>query len=169
MFPSDSPFDCIWNKYCHYFWVYIAASQQIHILEIYWGKLFVEVVQTVKREQGLLVVGKLLGYKVQTALPTERKFIQTIDAFCWTPKSFAQRITFLSNIKHGEFSEKILYPLTMHRASDKVRLDSNSPRVVVSSDNFYTVIAPNAQEHEILYWLIKRSQETKQTKWSTIQ
>jgi len=46
------------------------------------GELFVEVVQTVKREQGLLVVGKLLGYKVQTALPTERKFIQTIDAFC---------------------------------------------------------------------------------------
>jgi hypothetical protein len=36
---------------------YIAASQQIHTLEIYWGKLFVEVVQTVKRAQGLLVVG----------------------------------------------------------------------------------------------------------------
>jgi len=168
MFSSDSPFDCIWNIYCHCFWVYSCISTDTCTGDIL-GELFVEVVQTVKREQGLLVVGKLLGYKVQTALPTERKFIQTIDAFCWTPKSFAQRITFLSNIKHGEFSENILYPLTMHRVSDKVRLDSNSPRVVVSSDNFYTVIAPNAQEHEILYWLIKRSQETKQTKWSTIQ
>ena len=70
----------------------------------------------------------------------------------------------LSNIKYGEFSEKILYPLTMHRASDGVRLDSNSLRAAVSSDDLYMAIAPNAQEHEILCWLIKRSQKRKQTK-----
>jgi len=70
----------------------------------------------------------------------------------------------LSNIKYGEFSEKILYPLTMHRASDRVRLDSNSLRAAVSSDDLYMAIAPNAQEHEILCWLIKRSQKRKQTK-----
>jgi hypothetical protein len=36
---------------------YIAASQYIHILVVYWRKLFVVAAQTVKRAEGLLVVG----------------------------------------------------------------------------------------------------------------
>jgi hypothetical protein len=73
----------------------------------------------------------------------------------------AQRIPFLSNIKHGEFSENILYPLTIHRSSDRARLDSNSQKAAVSSDDFYTVIAPMPKNTKL-----ELANKSKQTKMS---
>lgn len=68
-----------------------------------------------------LVVGNKSYWVIKCKLNSQWKATSSNKLF--TPSAelthVAQRITFLSNIKHGEFSEKILYPLAMHRASDR--------------------------------------------------